>query len=60
MTVHSIDEGQPVEVRFAGRDVQGVVDEVRWRPSWNQPIEEIVVDADGTRIATGRANVQLQ
>ena len=58
MTVQSIDEGQPVEIRFAGRDVQGVVDEVRWTPSFNNPRSEIVVDADGTMITTGRASIR--
>ena len=58
MTVQSISEGQPVEVRFAGRRLEGVVEDVRWQPSWNNFRSEIVVDADGTRIATGRANVQ--
>ncbi|WP_436344512.1 hypothetical protein [Natronorubrum sp. FCH18a] len=60
MTVQSIAKGQPVEVRFAGRDVEGVVEDVRWHASWNNPRSEIVVDADGTTIATGRANVCLQ
>ncbi|WP_137288850.1 hypothetical protein [Natronorubrum halophilum] len=58
MTVQPIDEGQPVEVRFAGRDVQGVVDDVRWTPTFNNPRSEIVVDADGTTITTGRASVR--
>lgn len=58
MTVQSIDEGQPVEVRFAGRDIQGVVDEVRWTPTWNNPRSKIVVDANGTTITTGRASVR--
>ena len=58
MTVQSIDEGQPVEVRFAGRAVQGVVDDVRWTPTWANQRSEIVVDADGTTISTGRANIR--
>ncbi|AXR80801.1 hypothetical protein [Natrarchaeobaculum sulfurireducens] len=56
MTVHPTP-GTPVELKFAGRNVQGVVDDVRWSPSWNNTTEEIVVDADGTIITTGRANI---
>ncbi|WP_226041584.1 hypothetical protein [Natrinema sp. DC36] len=58
MTVQPIEENQPVEIRFAGREVQGVVDEVRWTPTWGEPRSEIVIDADGTTISTGRANVR--
>ncbi|MFC6765997.1 hypothetical protein [Natrinema soli] len=58
MTVQPISEGQPVEICFAGRDVQGVVNEVRWTPTWANQRSEIVVDADGTTISTGRANVR--
>ncbi|QLG47908.1 hypothetical protein [Natrinema halophilum] len=58
MTVQSIAEGQPVEIRFAGRDVQGVVDEIRWSPSFSNTHPEIVVDADGTTITTGQPNVR--
>ncbi|WP_226479178.1 hypothetical protein [Natrinema amylolyticum] len=58
MTVHPIDEGVPVEVRFAGRRLEGVVDEVRWTPTWANQHSEIVVDADGTTISTGRASVR--
>ncbi len=58
MTVQPLEPGQPVAVRFAGRDVCGVVDDIRWRPSFNDSLEEIVVDANGTRIATGRTHVQ--
>jgi len=57
MTVQPI-EGLPVEIRFAGRRLGGVVDEVRWTPTWGEPRSEIVVDADGTTITTGRANVR--
>ncbi|WP_137288641.1 hypothetical protein [Natronorubrum halophilum] len=58
MTVHPFTEGQPVEIRFAGRDVLGVVKDVRWSASFNNPRSEIVVDADGTTISTGRASVR--
>ncbi|SEW10493.1 hypothetical protein [Natrinema salifodinae] len=58
MTGQPIDEGIPVEVRFAGRRLEGVVDEVRWTPTFNDPHSEIVVDADGTMITTGRASIQ--
>ncbi|PCR89301.1 hypothetical protein [Natrinema ejinorense] len=58
MTVHPIDEGQPVELEFAGRRLEGVVDEVHWRPTFNNPRSEIVVDADGTTITTGRTSVR--
>ncbi|MFC6765415.1 hypothetical protein [Natrinema soli] len=59
MTVQPIDEELPVEDRFAGRDIQGVVDDVRWTPTWANQRSEIVVDANGTTISTGRANVRL-
>ncbi|WP_435552769.1 hypothetical protein [Natrinema sp. CGMCC1.2065] len=58
MTVHPIEPGLPVEVRFAGRRLEGVVDEVRWQPTWGEPRSEIVVDANGTTITTGRASIQ--
>lgn len=58
MTIHPIDEGLPVELEFAGRRLEGVVDEVRWTPTWGEPRSEIVVDANGTTITTGRASVR--
>jgi|GEM_PF-2878489 hypothetical protein len=58
MTVQPISEGIPVELEFAGRHLEGVVDEVRWTPTWGEPRSEIVVDANGTTITTGRASVQ--
>ena len=57
MTVHPTP-GTPVELEFAGHYLEGVVEDVRWRATWNNPREEIVVDADGTTITTGRANVR--
>lgn len=57
MTVHPTP-GMPVELEFAGRDVQGVVEDVRFRPSWGKARSEIVVDADGTTISVGRTNVR--
>lgn len=58
MTIHDLERGQPVELHFAGRDVQGVIEDIRWTPSFNAPREEIVVDADGTMISTGRTNIR--
>lgn len=58
MTVQPIAEGKSVEIRFAGRRLEGVVNEVRWTPTWANQRSEIVVDADGTTISTGRANVR--
>ena len=57
MTVHPISRGTPVELEFAGRHLEGVVEDVRFRPSWGKARSEIVVDADGTRIVTGRASI---
>ncbi|GAB3669518.1 hypothetical protein [Halopiger thermotolerans] len=57
MTVFSINEGDDVELEFAGRRLEAVVQDVRWQPTWNNPHSEIVVDADGTTITTGRTNV---
>lgn len=46
-------ESDSVVVSVAGREVEGVVDDVRWSPRYNAtPTEttEIVVDVDGTML----------
>ncbi|WP_049925363.1 hypothetical protein [Halopiger goleimassiliensis] len=57
MIVQPLPRGQPVELEFAGRRLEGTVADVRWDPSWANPRTEIVVDADGARITVGRGSV---
>ena len=48
-------ETDPVLVSVAGRELRGVVDEVRWHPRYNAPPHEttqVAVDVDGTTFVT--------
>lgn len=58
MTIYPIDIGQPVEFEFAGRTLEGIVEDIRWKPSFNNQTHEIVVDANGTTITTGRTSIR--
>ncbi|WP_254768219.1 hypothetical protein [Salinilacihabitans rarus] len=50
--------GQRVTVEFGPRTVEGVVDDVRWRPSFNASDEQIVVDAGAATITADPGDVR--
>ncbi|WP_135827316.1 hypothetical protein [Halorussus halobius] len=55
-------EADPVRVAVAGREVEGVVDDVRWRPRYNATPEEatqVAVDVDGATVVASTAQLTL-
>ena len=54
-------EHDPVVVTVAGREVEGVVDDVRWRPRYNATPREstsIAVDVDGATLVASPDQLQ--
>ncbi|WP_323190472.1 hypothetical protein [Halostella sp. PRR32] len=54
------EEDRPVAVEFAGRMVDGVVDDIRWSPRINATPEEttaIAVDVGATTVVAAPADI---